>query len=557
MAALSFGGQALAENMSADYILKDANIYTADGWARALAVKDGIILAVGDDKDIRPFRSPGTKVLELDGATIFPGFHDDHVHPAGSGQLAQQCIFPQGSSLDVVLDTVADCVKARKKGEWILGGQWDAASIGQKIDRTLLDKVAPDNPVLLNDISMHSTWVNSKALALAGIAADTPNPPGGVIERDENGEATGVLRESASGYVRAVIPPATTEKKTAALKWALDYMLSQGITSFTDAGVDQSILEAYAALESRGQLKHYVRACQGWKIQSPDGEGGAPDYDQFHMNRNFYTTGLLKPDCIKLVLDGVPTDGHTAAMLAPYADAKDPHDFHSRGILMIPADELGKIVTRLDAEGFTVKMHAAGDAAVRAGIDAIAAARTTNGYTGLLHNVAHNSFVSMDDFARARKVAASFEMSPYIWYPNPIIPDIVKAVGPQRMERFTPIKGAIDSGALVVPGSDWAVVPSINPWIAIETLVTRQKPGGGEVTLGAQERLTLDRVLKLYTTNSAIMTGARDGRGALARGMQADMIVVDQNPFKIAVTDIHKTKVLMTIINGEIVYEAK
>jgi len=145
-------------------------------------------------------------------------------------------------------------------------------------------------------------------------------------------------------------------------------------------------------------------------------------------------------------------------------------------------------------------------------------------------------------------------MSPYIWYPNPIIPDIVKAVGPERMKRWTPVKDAIDSGALVVPGSDWAVVPSVNPWIAIETLVTRQKPGGGGEALGESERISLEQAIDLFTVNSARETGDRTRLGTIEPGMLADLIVVDRNPFKIPVTQVHETTVTMTMINGEVVY---
>ena len=199
-------------------------------------------------------------------------------------------------------------------------------------------------------------------------------------------------------------------------------------------------------------------------------------------------------------------------------------------------------------------MHAAGDAAVRAGLDAIEAARKANGFSGLLHEVAHNSFVQESDIRRARGIGATFEFSPYIWYPNPIIPDVVKAVGPERMKRWIPVREAIDAGALVVPGSDWSVVPSVNPWIAIETLVTRQQPGGGKDELGAAEKISLEQAIELFTVNSAREMGDRNNEGTLERGMLADLIVLDRNPFKIPITQVHETQAKMTMINGEIVY---
>ncbi len=231
--------------------------------------------------------------------------------------------------------------------------------------------------------------------------------------------------------------------------------------------------------------------------------------------------------------------------------------FARKGMIMVPPAALKAAVTDFDARGLTVKMHAAGDGAVRAGLDAIEAARKANGFTGLFHNLSHNSFVQMSDFRRARALGATFEMSPYIWYPNPIIPDIAKAVGPERMKRWTPVKDAIDSGALVVPGSDWAVVPSVNPWIAIETLVTRQAPGGKGEALGAAEKITLEQAIRMFTINSARQMGNRNRTGSLERGLLADLVVLDRNPFRIPITQVHETRVKMTVINGEIVYEVE
>src|SRR6185437_2320218 len=405
-----------------------------------------------------------------------------HVHPLLAGQTQLQCTFRQGSALQAVLDAIKECVAKRAKGELIVGGQWDSASLGGTPDRQSLDAVSPDNPVALTDISLHGLWVNSKALELAGINAQTANPPGGVIERRASGEPTGVMRESAGGLVRRVIPAYTPEQNAKALAWSLQKMLSFGITSFTDALADDNSLLAYATLSDQGVLKQRVRACLAWS-RSLLGGAERSGFDYIGL-RNLYARERFHPDCIKILLDGVPTDGHTAAMLEPYVDVKDPSDARARGILMVPPNVLNRTVTELDAKGFVVKMHAAGDAAVHAGLDAIAAARKANGFSGQLHEVAHNSFVAMSDIRRARGIMATFEMSPYIWYPNPIIPDIVKAVGAERMKRWTPVKDAIDAGALVVPGSDWSVVPSVNPWVAIETLVTRQQPGGGSETLG-------------------------------------------------------------------------
>jgi predicted amidohydrolase YtcJ len=537
----------------ADTILRDGAIRLPSGWAHALAISHGVIIAVGDDAAVDRYRGAGTKVLDLEGATVLPGLHDMHVHPLMAGQTQLQCMFPQGSAESAVVEAIRKCVATHAKGEWIVGGQWDTSSLGSHPDWKALDEAAPDNPVALTDISLHGLWVNSAALRLANITAATPNPPGGVIERDAKGEPTGVLRESAGALVRTRIPAYTLEQNTKALLWSMRLMMSYGITSYTDALVDESGLKAYAALADRGELKQRVKACLIWG-RSLLTAGNTPQMDYITL-RNLYARERLSPSCIKILLDGVPTDGHTAAMVEPYADA-NLNDPRAKGLLMVPPSELDKALINFDAQGFTVKMHAAGDGAVRAGLDAIAAARKTNGFSGLLHEVAHNSFVQVSDIQRARGIAATFEFSPYIWYPNPIIPDVMKAVGAQQMKRWIPVKEALEAGALVVPGSDWSVVPSVNPWIAIETLVTRQQPGGGKEELGAAERITLEQAIDLFTVNSAREMGERSKLGTLERGMLADLIVLDRNPFQVPITQVHDTKVKMTMINGESVYVA-
>jgi predicted amidohydrolase YtcJ len=546
---------AVAATLEADLILDHGAIHVPTGVVSALAIKDGVIVAIGDESAVMASKGPGTKVTDLQGAAVIPGLHDMHVHPMGAGLSKLACTFPQGSGPAVVQAAVQQCAAKHKKGEWITGGQWDAASFGATPpERQFLDRAAPDNPVVLTDISGHSVWANSKALQLAGITASTPNPPGGIIEKDSKGEPTGLLREAGAGLLRGIVPPSTPEQNAEALKSSLDLMLSYGITSFTDAVVDGSILQAYATLSDKGELKQRVKGCLVWSRAMPASSN--PSKPEYIEMRNRFARERFSPTCIKIFLDGVPTDSHTAAMVEPYADAGSMDAARAKGLLLVPPDALKAALIDFDKRGFTVKMHAAGDAAVREGLDAIEAARKANGFSGQLHEVAHDSFVQMNDIARARAIGATFEMSPYIWYPNPIIPDIVKSIGPERMKRWIPVKDAIDAGALVVPGSDWSVVPSVNPWIAIETLVTRQKPGGGGEVLGAQERISLQQAIDMFTVNSAREMEDRTKVGTLERGMLADLIVLDRDPYKVPVTQVHDTQVKLAMINGEIVYRA-
>jgi predicted amidohydrolase YtcJ len=262
---------------------------------------------------------------------------------------------------------------------------------------------------------------------------------------------------------------------------------------------------------------------------------------------------------VKIFLDGVPTDSHTAAMLQPYAQKMNGRSDEAavRGLLLVDQDTLNEAVTRFDRMGLTVKFHAAGDAAVRAGLNAIQAARAANGFSGLMHNVGHCTFVSKEDLARARSIGATFEVSPYLWAPSPINDSITAAVGTEVIKRVWPVREMLDSGALVVPGSDWSVVPSVNPWIAIESLVTREKPGGSSASFGKAEAITLPEAIDLFTINSARQERMSNLAGHLDVGMAADLIVVDQNPYDIASARLHDTHTKMTFIAGEKVFDSR
>jgi predicted amidohydrolase YtcJ len=549
-ASAQFSAPVAVEPAPADLIIEDARIYTPGGWASHMAIAGGTIVAVGGAEDVTQHRRPATRVVDLDGKMVMPGLHDMHVHPSGGGMAQWRCMIPQGSNADAALAFIRGCVEKAEPGGWVEGGGWDTASLGAAPTAAMLDRIAPDNPVFLRDISGHSAWANSRALALARIGAETADPEGGIIERGDGGRPTGVLRENAAGLVAANIPAASTERTAEALDWALGEMLSYGITAFDDAGVFRNSAEAYASLADEGRLKQRVRGC----LWGADAE--------LIAERMLYARERFSPSCVKIALDGVPTDGHTAAMLEPYeplpSDNSGGHGESGRekGLLMIPQDELNRRVIALDKAGLTVKFHAAGDAAVRAGIEAIAAARAANPQGGNLHNVGHNSFIDPADIRRGVEVGAAFEFSPYIWYENPIIPDIRKAVGEERMKRWIPIKDALDAGALVVPGSDWNVVPSVNPWIAIETLVTRQPPGGGGEPLGAAERITLEQAVDIFTRQSARQMNFDYATGTIEEGKLADFIVLDRNIFEIPITDVHQTKVLNVFIAGEQVFEA-
>jgi predicted amidohydrolase YtcJ len=549
--------QSPMQSGAVDLILTNGQVRTPSGWAEAVAIRDGIIVAVGDSVTIEAMRDRETEFVDLDGDTVLPGLHDSHVHALFAGLEQFACGFEPGASPQAIAAAVSACVAETSAGAWIQGGNWVAAVFepGQQ-NRAFLDAVAPDNPLLLNDEAHHSVWVNSMALEIAGITRDTPDPEGGIIEHDASGEPNGLLRESAVRLVARKVPPASEALRREALILATNQMLSFGITSFTVASVRTPDIGPLSALSEEGLIKQRVRGCIVW---APEPEEVNSMGEMLIAARGTYARPRFSPDCVKIFLDGVPTESHTGAMLEPYEDANTGQgdDRPEKGLLLIPQDILDKAVTRFDAQGLHIKFHAAGDAAVRAAIDAVAVARDLNGSGGPMHHVGHSTFVALEDIPRVREVEMAWEFSPYIWYPTPMAAvDVFAAVGEQRMQRWVPIKDALATGALVVAGSDWSVVPSVNPWLALETMVTRQMPGGSEETLGLKESVTLEEAFRIFSENGARLMGHRDKVGSIEVGMRADVIVTETNPFEVPITDVHATKVRLTFIDGENVFDA-
>jgi predicted amidohydrolase YtcJ len=324
-------------------------------------------------------------------------------------------------------------------------------------------------------------------------------------------------------------------------------LASRGVVGVLDAMVLRDGIAAYTELADRGQLKQTVVGCIAYSHAGKP----MPYFDEVIAKRDRYARPRFHPSCVKVFVDGVPTEGRTAAMLAPYAggDPKAP----PLGLLLVEPKALNAAVARWDALGLTALFHAAGDGAVRASLDSIEYARRLNGPHGPRHQVGHATFIAREDFARVKPLNATIEFSPYLWYPGPINDDIIKAIGPDRIARVWPLRDGFDSGGLIVAGSDWAVVPDPDPWLAIETAITRRAPGGEGGTYGPAQAITLREALAMFTVNAAKQFGI-DG-GTLEPGKPADFIVVDRDPFKVPVTKLHKVKVEATYIAGEPVWE--
>ena len=471
--------------------------------------------------------------------------------------MLQSCVLKREATPSEIRETVSLCASKAKPGQWITGGSWvnDVFKTAPQ-DRALLDEAAPNNPVVLSDETYHSTWANSLALKMAGITKETHNPLNGVIEHRPDGEPNGLLRESAANLVRSKVPPTSSEEDADALRLALQTTLAAGITTLQDALASRQTLTAFTILADRGELKQRVKACIGWGYNPL---GPNQNFEEVYNERNLYRRDRLEPSCVKIVGDGVPGEGHTAGMLDPYAAPVpgDTDDARRNGILNVPPDVMNKMVTRFDKDGMAMMIHCTGDACAREAVNAIAAAREANGWSGVLHQIAHNNFTTAAELKRGRQLGVTFEFSAYLYYLNGVTRDYLKAIGPQRFTRYKPVREAIDDGAIALEGSDWPVSPTPNPWIAIETLVTRKKPGGSEdPPLAPNEAITLKEAIDIYTVNAAKQFGHSDSVGAIKPGLFADLIVVDRNPFKVPITTVHDTKVETAIINGEVVYQA-
>ena len=537
-----------------DLIICNGQFYTGSGWVDAIACLEGRILQTGTNDEVLSSTGPDTQIIDLCGDPVLPGFNDMHVHPLLAGIRKRECQIPQGSDMVGFRAAVSSSLSSLSEGRWLTGGQWDAATLGKVPDRSDIDDITGDVPALLNDTSGHSALANTAALAIAGITAATPDPAQGIIERRADGSPTGVLRERAIELVLAFQPKPSQSELCEAVRVAHQELLSVGVTSCTEASIGmvagtEAELCAYRDVIAAGQLHQRTRIFLIW-------EPNDPEKNESIATRTRFAHPLLDLNCVKIHLDGVPTDGHTAAMLEPYvSEMKDRSDAAARfGLLLQDPETLNDAVAKFDAQGIVVKYHSVGDRAVRMGLDAIEHARKANGHAGSLHEIGHSTFVAFDDIHRARNINAVFELSPYLWGPCPINDDIRSAVGEDRIHRIWPFREIIDAGAMIVAGSDWPVVSDPNPWPAIETMLTREAPGGSVESFGKMQSIELADAIDIFTSRPAEILGKGHELGRIAAGYLADIIVLDRNPFDIATRDLHKVKVRASFVEGKLVW---
>ena len=507
---------------------------------------------------MQTFIGPQTQVVDKGGRMALPGMFDAHIHALGSGLEAMACDLSAESLyeefgripddvLGVYLKRIERCAAKRPDAEWVLGAGWlmDAFGPGARASRELLDEIVPDRPVYMESSDGHSAWVNTKALEIAGITADTPDPPNGIIDRESGSmEPLGSLQEHATHLVEEHIPPPDLETRTAGLQYAVRMLNEYGITSIQDSRTYRSYLEGYRALDDRGELTLRVVASNHW-----DTSRGLEQLEQIRQDRKHYSGGNLRATSVKIWLDGV-MENYTAAMLDPYLVEGEP-----RGFLMMEPDALKEAMIALDADGFQIHVHALGDRAVRESLDAIQAARDANGVTDNRHHLAHLQVVQPDDIPRFRRLGVAANFSLYWAYADAYITELtLPFIKPETARWIYPIGSLQRDGAVVVSGSDWSV-SSANPFLQIETAITRKDPlADSDSAFIPEEVVSLADTIAMLTINAAWVNHSDHEAGSIEVGKLADLAVLDQNLFDIDPKDISETHVLLTLFGGEAVH---
>jgi predicted amidohydrolase YtcJ len=543
---------------AADIIVIHGRVYTENPgqpWAQAVAIYKGKIVAVGDDAEIERVRGVGTKVINAGGKLVLPGFVDCHIHfMEGSAKLAWVRL--EGAKDLADIRSKLRSYAAENPGEgWILGHGWNYGMFGpgKLPDKKELDDIFPNRAVSLEGFDGHTYWVNSRALALAAISRDTPNPANGTIVRDPTtGEATGALEESATDLVDRVRPPMTRAEKLFALRAGVKWANQNGLTRILAAGGhflsgDFEDLDLYDEMRKRGDLS--IRVQIAYFLDPPALR--PQDIDAIENARKKYSNDWLSAGVVKLRLDGV-IESHTAAMLEPYSD--DPA---LKGALFWEPDKFKAAVAELDQRGFQLLTHAIGDYAVRTALDAYENAETRNHKRDHRPRIEHIETISKADIPRFGKLGVIASMQPLHSYPDADTLDVwAHNVGPDRATRAWAWKSISDAGGHLAFGSDWPVV-TLNPWEGVQTAVTRQtSEGTPEAGFVPEQRLTVAQVIEGYTLGAAFAGRREKSEGSLEIGKLADLIILSQNIFDVDPHKIGATKIVTTIVGGQLVYQA-
>jgi predicted amidohydrolase YtcJ len=529
----------------ADLILTNAVIHTVDPnrpRAEALAIRGDRILFVGSERGALTYKGPRTRVLDLDGRAVVPGFIDSHAHLAGLGEQLRRLDLVGTRSLSEIVDLVRERARRVPKGQWIVGRGWDQNDWPDtRLPRhEELSEAVPDHPVLLGRVDGHAVFVNAKALEIAGITRDTPDPEGGRIVRDpETGEPTGVLVDAAVGLVAGHVPPPTKAERRDAILLAVDECLRWGVTTIHDAGVGLETIELYEQLakEGRFRLRNYVMIAS----------------DDATLDRFFKTgpqVGLydnhLTIRSIKMLADGA-LGSRGAALLEPYSDEPD-----QRGLVTERPERIREVAVRALKNGFQLNVHAIGDRANRFVLDAFEAALEEVPVADHRFRIEHAQVIHWQDIPRFAELDVipsmqqSHQMSDMYW--------AIDRLGWTRARGAYAWRSLLNTGVVIAAGTDFPVEP-VNPFRTFLAAITRRDeqgwPAGGWFP---EQKMTRREALESMTIWGAYAAFEEDLKGSLTPGKLADIVVLSQDIMAVAPERILDTQVEMTILGGEIVY---
>ncbi|KOR85659.1 amidohydrolase [Bacillus sp. FJAT-22058] len=531
----------------ADIVLSSDAIFTGlthEPTSGAIAILGDKILSVGSKAEIEPFIGSGTKVFNYGNQLIMPGFHDFHLHIMFSALSLTSINLFEARSAQEVAAKVLEFSKECPEEDWIIGMQWDAGYWHDKQEPhyRILDAVIPDRPVVLFHAEGHYTWVNSKAMELAGVTEDIRDPDFGRFERDKNGLLTGILYEEAQQIVLKEALRLTQNKKETILKEFLRLLSQNGITSVNDlfAPIDDFLqdYDLFEKLDKQGELTTRFHI-------TPELDG---NLDKAQTLRNKYESKKLQFSGLKQFVDGTVT-GHTAYFLKPYSDQLD-----ICGHPALNPEVLIDRVVKADELGFRIRFHAIGDAAIRLALDAFEEAVRKNGKRDSRHTVEHIEVIDSDDIERFSKLGVIASMQPdhMAASSREVYSSII---GPEREKNVFLTKSLLNTGASLALGTDFPVSISLNPMRQIYTAITRvDSSGDSQNTWHPEQKLTLAEALQAYTYGSAYGCFREHELGTIEEGKLADLVVLDRNLFDIPESEVLKTKVELTINDGKVVY---
>lgn len=541
-------------------IVTNGVVWTGDAKRGATAVaiaKDGSILAVGSAEDVQRYQGSATETIDARGGSILPGIHDAHQHPLGG---AEGTSYPSLNGETLTVEGLQDKLRqilaedAGSDEDWLVVVDWNPAGLTDAVaDRRYLDVLDTPRPIYLTGADFHNAWVNTKALTIAGVGADTPDPAGGQIVRDADGP-TGLLKDSAQGLVRDIIPELSETQKLAAYEKAFQFTAGLGITSFMDAAGSGESVQRFEELRSKGYVKQRVQVAQTIDADLADKPRDA-------LEKIEEVRSAVNPDSgvsvrtAKVFMDGVVEyPAQTAAMLEPYLDGAGGVSAES-GSTYVDAKTFASLATVLDAAGWQIHTHSIGDAAVRTSLDGFEAARQSNGERDSRHTITHIQFCDRADVPRFKQLGVIANMQLHWASENSYTLDALKPyVRPEVYSRMYPAGELSAAGARMAGSSDWPV-DVLNPWNQVGTAVDRigtlSETG---VALGPDQSVNLDTSLGMHTTGSAYQLFS-EKTGILSPGMQADLVILDQDLSSISIDGVSSSVVQYTIIAGEVVHE--